>query len=96
MTTSGRPHLTAVGGHWRLLGLAVRPRRVLTKTAEVHAGEQRAYLDDFWAQADVELDGDAGVQQAVRFGLFHVLQAGARAEGRAWLMAVPVLNVSRS
>ncbi|MDQ2795694.1 MAG: family 65 glycosyl hydrolase [Actinomycetota bacterium] len=46
-------------------------------------GEQRAYLDDFWDKADVELDGDAEVQQAVRFGLFHVLQAGARAEGRA-------------
>ncbi len=46
-------------------------------------GEQRAYLDDFWDRADVELDGDAEVQQAVRFGLFHMLQAGARAEGRA-------------
>ena len=30
-----------------------------------------------------ELDGDAEIQQAVRFALFHVLQAGARAEGRA-------------
>jgi alpha,alpha-trehalose phosphorylase len=44
--------------------------------------EQRAYLDEFWAGADVELDGDAEVQQAVRFGLFHILQAGARAEQR--------------
>ena len=42
--------------------------------------EQRAYLDEFWAGADVEVDGDAEVQQAVRFGLFHILQAGA---GRA-------------
>ncbi len=45
--------------------------------------EQRAYLDDFWARADVEVDGDTEIQQAVRFGLFHVLQAGARAEQRA-------------
>jgi alpha,alpha-trehalose phosphorylase len=45
--------------------------------------DQRAYLDDFWARADVEIDGDAEVQQAVRFGLFHVLQAGARGEDRA-------------
>ncbi|MFQ4149992.1 glycoside hydrolase family 65 protein [Arthrobacter sp. LAPM80] len=45
--------------------------------------EQRTYLDDFWARADVEVDGDAEIQQAVRFALFHVLQAGARAEGRA-------------
>jgi alpha,alpha-trehalose phosphorylase len=44
--------------------------------------EQREYLDDFWAGADVEVDGDAEVQQAVRFGLFHVLQAGARGERR--------------
>jgi len=44
--------------------------------------EQREYLDGFWAGADVELDGDAEVQQAVRFGLFHILQAGARAEQR--------------
>jgi alpha,alpha-trehalose phosphorylase len=45
--------------------------------------EQRAYLDAFWERADVEVDGDAEVQQAVRFALFHVLQAGARAERRA-------------
>ncbi|MEU5431075.1 glycosyl hydrolase family 65 protein [Streptomyces olivoreticuli] len=45
--------------------------------------EQRAYLDDFWDRADVEVDGDAEIQQAVRFALFHVLQAGARAESRA-------------
>jgi alpha,alpha-trehalose phosphorylase len=44
---------------------------------------QRAYLDAFWDRADVQLDGDAEIQQAVRFALFHVLQAGARAEGRA-------------
>jgi alpha,alpha-trehalose phosphorylase len=44
---------------------------------------QRAFLDDFWGGADVEVDGDRLMQQAVRFGLFHVLQAGARTERRA-------------
>jgi alpha,alpha-trehalose phosphorylase len=44
---------------------------------------QRAYLDDFWDRADVELEGDADLQQALRFALFHTLQAGARAEQRA-------------
>jgi trehalose/maltose hydrolase-like predicted phosphorylase len=44
---------------------------------------QRDYLDDFWDSADVEVEGDADCQQAVRFGLFHVLQASARAERRA-------------
>ena len=44
---------------------------------------QREYLDDVWDRADVELDGDAALQQAVRFSFFHVLQAAARAERRA-------------
>jgi alpha,alpha-trehalose phosphorylase len=45
--------------------------------------EQREYLDDFWGRADVEIDGDDEIQQAVRFSLFHVLQSGARNERRA-------------
>jgi len=44
---------------------------------------QREYLDDFWERGDVELEGDAELQQAVRFALFHTLQAGARGERRA-------------
>lgn len=44
---------------------------------------QRRYLDDFWSAADVTIDGDAELQQAIRFALFHVLQAGARGETRA-------------
>ena len=44
--------------------------------------EQREFLDAFWEGADVEVDGDAQIQQAVRFGLFHILQAAARAEQR--------------
>ncbi len=44
---------------------------------------QRAVLDEFWEGADVEVDGDPELQQAVRFALFQLLQAGARAEGRA-------------
>ncbi|MEC3977707.1 glycoside hydrolase family 65 protein [Amycolatopsis sp. H20-H5] len=45
--------------------------------------EQRTFLDDFWASADIEIEGDPELQQAVRFGLFHLLQAGARGESRA-------------
>ena len=44
--------------------------------------EQRDYLDEFWDGADVEVDGDAEIQQAVRFALFHILQSAARAEYR--------------
>ena len=44
---------------------------------------QRDYLDAFWERADVQLEGDTELQQAVRFALFHTLQAGARGERRA-------------
>jgi alpha,alpha-trehalose phosphorylase len=44
--------------------------------------EQRTFLDEFWDGADVEVVGDDEIQQAARFGLFHVLQASARSEGR--------------
>jgi len=55
-------------------------------------GEQREYLDDVWERADIELEGDPALQQAVRFALFHVIQAGARAERRAIPATVPVLT----
>ncbi len=44
---------------------------------------QRAFLDEVWERADVEIEGDPAIQQAVRFGIFHTVQAGARAERRA-------------
>jgi len=44
--------------------------------------EQAAYLAQIWQDADIEIDGDPELQQAVRFALFHLVQAGARAEGR--------------
>jgi alpha,alpha-trehalose phosphorylase len=68
---------------------ALRDQVDAALAAAVQAGwdellaQQRDYLDSFWARADVELDGDPEVQQAIRFGQFHVLQAAARAEGQA-------------
>ncbi|MGN6869510.1 MAG: glycoside hydrolase family 65 protein, partial [Solirubrobacteraceae bacterium] len=44
---------------------------------------QREYLADFWDRADIQVEGDPALQQAVRFALFHVIQAAARAELRA-------------
>jgi len=44
---------------------------------------QRRYLEDVWDRADVEIDGDPELQQAVRFALFQAVQAAARAERRA-------------
>jgi alpha,alpha-trehalose phosphorylase len=68
---------------------AVRDQVVAALTAARHSGwdglleGQRDYLAQFWASADVELEGDTELQQAVRFALFHTLQSGARAEQRA-------------
>src|SRR5688572_11292073 len=50
---------------------------------EALAAEQRAFLDEFWRRADVEVEGDSEIQQAVRFALFQLLQAGVRGEERA-------------
>jgi alpha,alpha-trehalose phosphorylase len=44
---------------------------------------QRDYLDRTWCHADIELDGDPSLQQAVRFAIFQVLQAAVRSERRA-------------
>lgn len=44
---------------------------------------QRAYFDEVWERADVEIEGEPELQQAVRFAIFQVVQASARAEYRA-------------
>ncbi|HUP68414.1 MAG TPA: glycosyl hydrolase family 65 protein [Acidimicrobiales bacterium] len=68
---------------------ALRDQVVAALTAARHSGwdgllaDQRRYLDDFWDRAGIEIEGDLEIQQAARFALFQVLQAGARAEGRA-------------
>ncbi len=68
---------------------ALRDQAAAALTAARHVGweglvsEQREVLDDFWDRADVQVDGDPELQQAVRFALFHVLQASARAERRS-------------
>ena len=50
---------------------------------QVLCDEQSDALTEFWDRADVQVEGDVAVQQAVRFSLFHTLQAGLRAEQRA-------------
>lgn len=42
---------------------------------------QRRWLDDFWARSDVEIVGQPELQQAIRWNLFQIAQAAARAEG---------------
>ena len=60
-------------------GLRSLDRAIELGADGLHAG-QRSELDDFWRRADVEVDGPARFQQAVRWNLFQLHQASARAE----------------
>ncbi len=39
---------------------------------------QRKYLDDYWQDVDVVVEGDDSIQQALRFNAFHLLQSTGR------------------
>lgn len=54
--------------------------RALRLGVEELYAEQRAWFDEFWRTADVRVTGDDAVQQAVRFNLFCLAQASARAD----------------
>ena len=40
--------------------------------------EQVDFLSDYWDKSDIEIKGDISLQQAIRFNLFHLLQAAGR------------------
>ncbi len=67
---------------------ALRDQVAAGLTGALHTGwegllrDQREFLADFWRGADVTVEGDPALQQAVRFALFHVLQNSVRAEER--------------
>jgi alpha,alpha-trehalose phosphorylase len=50
----------------------------------------REQVEAFWQRSDVEVEGAPDVQRAVRFNLFQLMQATARAEG----LGVPAKGVS--
>ena len=54
--------------------------RVRETTFEALEAEQRQYLEDYWTRTDVEVPGDDGQQQAIRWCLFQLAQAAARAD----------------
>jgi alpha,alpha-trehalose phosphorylase len=66
--------------------------RAKTEGVEKQHADQRQWLDDFWARSDVEIPGQSVVQQAVRWNLFQIAQASARAEGTG----IPAKGVSGS
>lgn len=67
------------------LELVDRCRRTLDRARENGAegvlAQQRAWLDDFWTRSDVVIEDQPALQQAVRWNLFQLIQAAARAEG---------------
>ena len=63
--------------------------RVMNQGFEQLLASQEQYLDDFWRRSDVQVRdvredrtkrSTVEIQQAIRFNLFHILQASARAE----------------
>jgi alpha,alpha-trehalose phosphorylase len=58
-------------------------QNALAEGFEALAVMQKELLDEYWRDAKLELDGDAELQQALRFAQFQLVQAAARAEGRA-------------
>ena len=65
--------------------LCQRAERVLDRSVKRGFADllasQRRFLDDFWDRGDVEVRDNPEWQQAIRFNLFHMCQATARAEG---------------
>ncbi len=61
-------------------------RAAATDGVDALLADQRAALDAFWADADVEIEGDDAATQALRYGLFQMRQGAAR-DGRANLPA---------
>jgi alpha,alpha-trehalose phosphorylase len=64
--------------------LVDRSMRALDRATREGAGalesSQRSFLEYFWQRADVVVDGPRRIQQAIRWNLFQLCQAAARAE----------------
>ena len=56
-------------------------QRLAAEPPERRWSEQRRFLSEFWDRTDIEVDAEPGVQQAIRWNLFQVAQATARADG---------------
>jgi alpha,alpha-trehalose phosphorylase len=73
-TSRGVPAGELVDRCRRTLDRAVRRGR------DAVEAEQRQWLDAFWQRSDVEVHGRPAIQQALRWNLFHLAQAGARVD----------------
>ncbi|EYR62498.1 kojibiose phosphorylase [Actinotalea ferrariae CF5-4] len=55
--------------------------RVREEGVEPQFLDQRVWLDEYWERSDVVVEGQPELQQAIRWNLFQIAQASARAEG---------------
>ncbi|PRI10815.1 glycoside hydrolase family 65 protein [Leucobacter massiliensis] len=55
---------------------------VAAEPPEARWEAQRCFLAGFWERSDVQVEAEPGVQQAIRWNLFQLAQAAARADGR--------------
>jgi len=76
--------------------LVDRARRTLDRVRDTGVAEcfeqQRRWLDRFWADSDVQVEGHPAIQQAVRWNLFQLAQASGRIEQ----VGIPAKGVSGS
>ena len=76
--------------------LSDRCRRTLDRVDEEgidhQFAQQHDWLDKFWERSDVEVPGQPEIQQALRWNLFQIAQASARAEGNG----IPAKGVTGS
>jgi len=54
--------------------------RIATVGDAALAADQKRFLAEFWADADLQVGGHPAIQQAIRWNLYEILQASARAE----------------
>ena len=54
--------------------------RVRERGVQAEYAAQREWLDGFWERSDVEVVGQPALQQAIRWNLYQIAQASARAE----------------
>ena len=76
--------------------LVSRTRRTLDRVrqegVEQQIADQKEWFDAFWARSDVQVAGRPELQQAIRWNLFQLAQAAARAEGNG----IPAKGVTGS
>jgi beta-phosphoglucomutase len=50
----------------------------LAQSFDAHRADQASACDTFWREVDLSIDGVPGIEQALRFNLFHLLQSTGR------------------